>query len=97
MPRREFENGYIAGWTWIKGNEPIPAIPPCKSGELMPYQTGVFEGARDACLSEPAQNPLSDSDSAQYWVDQFLNRKPISWGSTERRHQQSGPKRAGTG
>jgi hypothetical protein len=89
MPQRAFENGYIDGWTWVRGNDQIPAIPPYKSSGLMPYQAGVFQGARDACISASTHNLVPDSDPAQYWVDQFLSRKPISWRGKERRRREA--------
>jgi hypothetical protein len=85
MPQRAFENGYIDGWVWVTGNDQISAIPPYETGGLMPYQAGVSEGVRDACIAGSARSPSSNSDPAQFWIDQFLNRKPVSWRGEERR------------
>jgi hypothetical protein len=85
MPQRAFEDGYIDGWTWVKGSDQIPSIPPYASSGQPPYQAGIFQGARDACVSTSAHNKIPEADPAQYWVDRFLNRKPVSRRGNERR------------
>jgi hypothetical protein len=52
MPERAFQDGYLVGWSWIRGNHDVPTIPAClvPLGEAA-YREGVIRGVRDACLS----------------------------------------------
>jgi hypothetical protein len=77
MPERDFKDGYIAGWRWIRGNDEVPTIPASSipPGETA-YRAGVMCGARDACdLPEASAMKSEDIDSI---LDRALNRRPES-------------------
>jgi hypothetical protein len=58
---REFKDGYIAGWRWIRGNDDLPTIPACsiQAGE-MAYRVGLIRGVLDACDSPEKAAPSSE-------------------------------------
>jgi hypothetical protein len=71
---REFKDGYIAGWRWIRGNDDLPTIPACSvpAGETA-YRAGVIRGVHDACESpEAAAARSEDVDSI---LDRALDKK----------------------
>jgi hypothetical protein len=74
MPQTTFKNGYIAGWQSIRGDEPVPNIPPfhVPAGQT-PRLAGVALGVRDACAYVPAQR---DKETWMgEWLDGALQRR----------------------
>jgi hypothetical protein len=66
---REFKDGYIAGWRWIRGNDDLPKIPACPgSADETAYRAGVIRGVLDACGS-PNRAAARSED-----VDSILDR-----------------------
>ena len=86
MQQRAFEDGYIDGWKWIKGNDQNPAIPPYRSSNgATPYRAGISAGVHDACASRTAQSLISNSDPARDLIDRFFEPKSISLPQERRR------------
>ena len=73
MPEHAFKDGYLAGWSWIRGNDDVPTIPACSiaPGETA-YQAGVMCGVRDAC-DLPGKSETK-SDGVDSILDRALNR-----------------------
>jgi hypothetical protein len=74
MPERAFEDGYLVGWRWIRGNDDVPTIPACSVplGEAA-YREGVIRGVRDACNSP--QELATKSEEIKSILDRAQNQK----------------------
>jgi hypothetical protein len=70
---QEFEDGYIAGWKWIRGNDDLPTIPASSvpAGETA-YRAGVIRRVLDACSSPEGTARPEDVDSI---LDRALDKK----------------------
>jgi hypothetical protein len=73
---REFKDGYIAGWRWIRGNNDLPSVPSCSipAGETA-YREGIIRGVHDACESPDATASSQDIDNI---LDRALDKRPRS-------------------
>jgi hypothetical protein len=71
LPKNAFKKGFLDGWSSIRGNAPVPAVPqyspePGKD----PYRVGVALGVQEA-----RAKPLADDTSAtDTWLDNALRR-----------------------
>ena len=74
MPERSFEDGYLVGWRWMRGNDDVPTIPACSVplGEAA-YREGVIRGVRDACHSP--QELATRSEEIKSILDRAQNQK----------------------
>jgi hypothetical protein len=73
MPQRTFGDGYLAGWRWVRGDDPVPTVPAYSVSEgEAPFQAGVINGIRDGCASR--QEPVTKSEQIENWVDRALHR-----------------------
>ncbi len=79
MPQRTFEDGYLVGWRWVRGDDQVPTVPACyisegsvSEGEAA-YLVGVINGLRDGCVSR--QEPVATN--SEHWFDRGLHREPI--------------------
>jgi hypothetical protein len=73
MPEHAFKDGYLAGWSWIRGNDDVPPIPACSipDGETA-YRAGIMRGVRDACdWLEGSTTKLEDIEGI---LDRALNQ-----------------------
>jgi hypothetical protein len=80
MPQRTFNDGYLAGWRWITGDDPVPTVPAyfVSEGEA-PFRAGVRNGLRDGCASR--QKPAAaNSEHIENWFDRALHRRRIQVG-----------------
>jgi hypothetical protein len=73
MPQRTFGDGYLAGWRWVRGDDPVPTVPAYSVSEgEAPFQAGVVNTIRDGCASR--QEPVTKSEQIENWVDRALHR-----------------------
>jgi hypothetical protein len=74
MPQNAFRQGFLAGWSSIRGDEPAPILPAFSAEPGRdPYRAGIARGVKEA-QAEPA---ASDAGTLDTWIDGAL-RRPLS-------------------
>ena len=73
MPDNLFEQGYIAGWRSIRGNDDVAAIPRRPDGVVeTAFRYGVTQGVADAIRTSCTVKAASADFDA--WFDRVLQR-----------------------
>jgi hypothetical protein len=76
MPNNAFRNGFLDGWSSIRGDEPAPAIAACSvEPGTDAYRTGIARGVQEAC----AERPTNRTATMDAWQDKALRRSHRPW------------------